>query len=156
MITIDLIQNEDFENIKSILISNRSEVDTPLDEEGGTCLHYAAWGNYIELANFLISELNDDVNKKDSEKSTPLHAAAHGSYEVAEMLIKKGADVNSIDTEGNTPMHYAIFRRQVDIVKLLLSFGAEADIKANDGKSALDMAEEQDDEMMINMFREKN
>jgi len=153
MITIELIQNEDLEKIKTILRSNKREVNTSLDEEGGTCLHYSAWGNYIELAGFLIFDLEDDVNKKDNEKSTPLHAAAHGSYEVAEMLIKNGADVNSIDSEGNTPLHYAVFRRQVDIVKLLLSFGAEVNIKANDGKSALDMAEDQDDEVITKLLK---
>ena len=45
-------------------------------------------------------------------------------YECFEKLIKKGCNVNEKDEEGKTPIVYAIKKKYVDVVKLLLQKGA--------------------------------
>ncbi|OHT13225.1 hypothetical protein TRFO_16661 [Tritrichomonas foetus] len=69
---------------------------------------------------------------------TPLHSAAErGVYEVAQVLIEKGADVNALDSQirflycikfcffiNQTPLHKAVDNNRENIVKLLLDSGA--------------------------------
>ena len=46
-----------------------------------------------------------DVDAKNKDEATALHVAAFlGQYEVAELLIQKGADVNVRDGKGETPI----------------------------------------------------
>lgn len=54
-----------------------------------------------------------------------LHQAAQrGDAKLAANLIERGCDPNSFDELGNTPLHYAAEEEHFDIVKLLLSHGA--------------------------------
>lgn len=68
---------------------------------------------------------------------TPLQfACVEDQYEVAELLIAKGAYVNAVDSRGKTPLHLAAGVPAYSIVRLLLQSGADATIKDNYGKTA--------------------
>lgn len=143
LISLQKLQEWEFEELRSFLIENPSNINLSIDEDGGTCLHYAAWGGYKELAELLLQELNDDVNKRSSDtNSTPLHFAAYGHDEIVELLLGSGADVNALDHDGNTPLHFAVFKNQKNIVEILLKHNARIDIVANDGMKPLDIAME--------------
>src|SRR5262249_4040811 len=61
---------------------------------------------------------------------TPLHLAAFfGHYEVARLLLDRGADVNARSKSDrfareNTPLHAAAANKQVDVAALLVERGA--------------------------------
>ena len=69
-----------------------------------------------------------DINIVDSICGNwPLSwAAQHGSWEIAELLIAKGADVNAKDLsfDQNTPLIHASIHGHVKIAELLIANGA--------------------------------
>jgi ankyrin repeat protein len=52
-------------------------------------------------------------------------AVAGGHIEVVELLISHGADINKKDYSGNTPLQKAYQYNHTNMIKLLLSLGAE-------------------------------
>jgi ankyrin repeat protein len=87
---------------------------TEFDELSMTPLHYAAKGNHLEMARFLI-EAGADVNAREEAKigETPLgEVAANCSYEMAELLIKAGADPTIPGWMQLTALHRAARRKR--------------------------------------------
>lgn len=78
----------------------------------------------------------------------PLHnACSYGHFEVAELLLKKGANVNATDLWKYTALHEASSKGKIDIVKLLLRYGADVNKKNRDGDSPLDLVKPEDIEI---------
>ena len=94
------------------------------DNEGNTCLHYAAAGNQLEVMKYLstrpqlIGELNTVKNKYGA---SPLHiAAANGSLDVLKYLIEKHhCDTKDTDSRDRTVLHYGA--KHIDIAKYLIT-----------------------------------
>ncbi|KAF5194802.1 E3 ubiquitin-protein ligase xbat35 protein [Thalictrum thalictroides] len=80
----------------------------------------------------------------DKEGKTPLIVACLNPqlYHIAKILIELGADVNAYSPGSNagTPLHHAVKRGLEQTVKLLLSNGANALKKNDDGYSSLEVA----------------
>lgn len=65
------------------------------------------------------------VNAKDSRGNTPLtFAAKTGQYEMANLLLDKGADVNAQGRDYGNALQAASERGYEQIVKMLLESGA--------------------------------
>lgn len=100
---------------------------------GGTALDQAACQSALKMVEVLLAH-KADVNAKDNSGYTPLHGAiVLGKNEtrrsVVEVLVNHGADVNARnDHDGSTPFREAITRGDIEIVKLLLSHGAEVNL----------------------------
>ena len=76
-------------------------------------------------------------------KATALHmAVSGGSVEEVKLLLDAGAPVDPLDVRGMTPLMFAVStdRPRVEIIRLLLSRGANSTIKSNNGESAQDWA----------------
>ena len=95
----------------------------------------------------------EDVNQRlTSENLTPLHLAVHyGTETICMILLKQKADANSRDMHGMTPAHYVALRGQFlrnptyyniyeRILQNLINFGANLNIQAKDGSTAIDIA----------------
>ncbi|KAL4559505.1 hypothetical protein LXL04_031643 [Taraxacum kok-saghyz] len=80
----------------------------------------------------------------DKEGKTPLILASMSPqlYDVAKTLIKLGANVNAYrpGRHAGTPLHHAAKRGLEQMVKLLLSHGANALVMNDDCQTALDVA----------------
>ncbi|KAF0696816.1 Aste57867_12478 [Aphanomyces stellatus] len=89
-------------------------------------LHDAAAEGNTDRVKELLAEKNADVNfhHRASYGSTPLIAAIIGGHvETAEALLEGGADVSALKTpDANSPLHEACFRKNPDMVRLLLRF----------------------------------
>jgi ankyrin repeat protein len=60
-------------------------------------------------------------------------AALESDYEYALKLINLKIDLNELDTLGHTPLHWAVFRGDIELVKILLEAGAEPNVFSSDG-----------------------
>jgi ankyrin repeat protein len=82
-------------------------------------------------------------NAQDKSLETPLHFAVY-EYQLAaaQRLIEGGADPNAQDDHGNTPLWRAVFesRGRGDMIKLLVSAGADKTLKNRHGVSPKDLA----------------
>jgi ankyrin repeat protein len=114
--------------------------------KGKTPLYMACGDNYIDgaLVEFLIQR-GIPVSVQNKQGRTPLHVAiCNVLTESIRVLITYGADVNAEDYEKNTPLH--LLDRQwcitdiMDIIHLLMANGVEVNRKNKNGKTALQLA----------------
>ncbi|MCR8644615.1 ankyrin repeat domain-containing protein [Paenibacillus sp. N1-5-1-14] len=97
------------------------------------------------------------ANMENSDGHTPLGYAAHlGHANVAAVLLEFGADVNAISHSkvsyipSNTALHAAIAgKRNLDVIKLLLSQSAQTRILDSNGHTCLHTAAFHDDNVEI-------
>lgn len=59
---------------------------------------------------------------------------------MARMLLKRGCDVDSTSTLGNTALHVAVMRNRFDCVMVLLTHGANAGARGENGNTPLHLA----------------
>ena len=122
-------------------IAQGGEVDE-LDREGRTPLFYAVLDGNLPLIAELIRR-GANPGASDNGKWTPLHFAAQEYRpEATELLLQHGAAVDVQDAYGNTPLWRAVFasRGRGEVIKVLLSAGADKTMKNNHGVSPLDLA----------------
>uniref|UniRef100_A0A183BQ64 E3 ubiquitin-protein ligase n=1 Tax=Globodera pallida TaxID=36090 RepID=A0A183BQ64_GLOPA len=86
-----------------------------------------------------------DPNFVDDVGQTLLNwCAAFGTSDMVIYLCDKGADTNK--GQRSSSLHYAACFGRVEIVKILLRYGANADLQDEEGRTALDKARERSDE----------
>jgi ankyrin repeat protein len=125
----------------ALAIAQAEDVNA-LDREGRTPLFYAVQDGFTTIAAELIRH-GADVNAHDKCLRTPLHFAANSFQpELAELLLKNGASVDAQDINGNTPLSDAVFgsRGRGQLIKILLSSGANKSLKNRHGVSPEDLA----------------
>jgi ankyrin repeat protein len=101
------------------------------NEFGATPLSEAArTGNTRILAMLLKAGANPRAVNQEGE--TALHTVARtGNIESAKLLLKAGANVNARENWGQqTPLHWAASQNQPDMIRFLLSKGADPDARA--------------------------
>ncbi|KAJ8934306.1 hypothetical protein NQ318_004607, partial [Aromia moschata] len=121
--------------LMKFLVDNGADVNET-DVEGRTPLHIAAKCGDVELFKYL--ELNGaDAQARDEDGRSPLHyATCPGSLGVLAHLLET-YDVDLVDHSGETALYVAVKRGHLDVVKFLVSRGANVNIKNNDGRTAL-------------------
>jgi len=86
-----------------------------------------------------------DLSARDEYGLTPLLAAVNfGSFDIAELLIKKGAKINEQNDQGQTALMLALKKGNAKLVRLFLANKADVNIKDNNGQTALDIARAND------------
>lgn len=84
------IEENDMQDFKSLLTPD-VKINAK-DNNGKTLLHYAAWFNRPEMAEYLLSK-GADINAKDVKGDTPLLLAASKKFpQMCEFLVSKGAN----------------------------------------------------------------
>ncbi|HQP04983.1 MAG TPA: ankyrin repeat domain-containing protein, partial [Bacteroidales bacterium] len=69
-------------------------------------------------------------------------ASKEGSFEIAQLLIEKGANVNARNEYGETPLHFASKEGSFEIAQLLIERGANVNAKAKYSHTPLHYASE--------------
>lgn len=126
------IQKGDINEIRDYLNgSNNSNSDFQLQ----SILHYAidnCENNYFETIKLLINS-NTDINSHHSKFfETPLHrlcARAKPHIDLITMILEKGAEVNATNISGKTPIFYYSFSCSIELLNLLVKYGADINIR---------------------------
>ena len=105
---------------------------------GVTPLHLAVIARSFECVRLLLWHGAKAHVVAGSYQETPLHyACLLGDVEIARMLLDHGAKVNNCPQDGEAPIHFALAHDHRDCVHLLLERGADPNIRAHFGVTAL-------------------
>jgi len=112
---------------------------------GDTVFHRVAWnrGDY-KITEYLTKMIPAYINEKDQYGHTPLDAVLRsntlqkgGSIQATKVLLENGADkVINEKFRGFTPL--MVSSPNVEVMKLLISYGADPDIRNNQGRTTLE------------------
>ncbi|CAM9626260.1 unnamed protein product, partial [Laminaria digitata] len=132
-------------SVLKLLVRHGADVNAA-SSRGLTALHYAAVRNQAD-AIVALAEAGADIEAtvdEDGGGGTTLHAAAvMRCYEAALALLKLGANMEARNAFGYSPLHGAA--RQggkegaVEMVDLLLRWGADETVVDRDGNRAVDL-----------------
>jgi len=101
-------------------------------------LHEAVmYGDYRKFKN-IIDEKKVDINNKEIWfEDTPLHEAIScGRLNMVNVLLKNGADINIQNSLGNTPLHVAMEKKSILILKKLMKYKPNLNIRDKEGYAA--------------------
>jgi ankyrin repeat protein len=134
------------DRLREVLATDPSQA-TALSDDGFTALHLAIFGDQEEAAQVLI-EHRADVNQRATStiaRVPPLGTAAFvRSLPLARLLLDAGADVNGHEESGFTALHAAAESGDLDLARELLARGADRQIRTTEGKTAADLAANDD------------
>mmetsp|Transcript_10419 Transcript_10419/g.18152 ORF Transcript_10419/g.18152 Transcript_10419/m.18152 type:complete len:338 (+) Transcript_10419:32-1045(+) len=117
-------------------------------------LHSAASAGDAEQVKGLLAS-GSSPDEVDEEGRTALHfAAGYGELDCVRALIGAKAKLDAVDNNKNTPLHYAAGYGEGPACKLLLESGADKDAKNADGKTAQEVAELNEKEEVVKVFKE--
>lgn len=110
------------------------------NETGRTALFTAIYQNNTDIALYLIESAGAKCELEDVLMSnfTLLHYACfQGNYTLVKALLDRRCDPNSIATSCESPVYIAVTKGFVDIVGLLIEYGADVNVSIgmqNDSK----------------------
>lgn len=148
-------------DILKLLIKAGLDINGTVNDESDTALLLALRKAYRPGAlNYHIAELlvesGCDINKTNLKGQNALMIASRYMDEgdLQATILESGADLDAVDIDGNTALHYTVQNSTDSMAKelteLLFDFGFSAvDAVNNEGKTALEIATERDNEPLV-------
>lgn len=116
-------------SIIKYLIGEDVSVDSLDDDEIMHLFYYAFEPGSLDIAQYLVRNLNGVNLRSEGGESLLHYAAMYGSSDIVEYLVQNGANVNLPDHDGKSPLYYAATSGNLDIVKYLLENGANVNLR---------------------------
>lgn len=135
------LQNQDKKMMEILLVNGANPNAT--DSDGYTILHYAIDSGDYEMIKLLLA-YKADVNQLAHNKTPPIKLAIiNGNCPIVVKLWDLcKIDINAKDKNGQTLLHYAANLESPDIVRFLLSKGANPSIENKRGFTPRQIAKE--------------
>jgi len=131
--------NRGHQSIAELLLASNADPSV-LCINGGVCMHAAAYSGSVELIQKLHEANATQLNaRKAPHGETPIHIASQsGNLAAVKQLINLGCNVSVNDfrfacfkpehaCSGLTPWHCALFKKNAELLHILLSAGAIPD-----------------------------
>ena len=130
-------------DVVELLLTRGADVNTT-SNDGISGLFVAASNGHTDVVRLLLSA-GADVNAQCNDGLTALHVASlNGNIHIVNMLLDQKVDTETRNGYGYcTPLLYAVLYAHNDVVRALLSAGADVNTRSNDGDSALTVASEE-------------
>jgi ankyrin repeat protein len=125
-----------------VLLAHGAHPDLP-DKHGFTALMWASEKGHLDIVQTLVDKYRASVNQQNENGETALFLAVSSGHDaVVRYLLVNGADANvaSVTDECNTPLQCAVASDRLDLVELLLNFGAWLEQQDLAGETALHLA----------------
>ena len=124
--------------VAKALLEAGASIDGKLKEGDIQPIHFAAWGNFPDIVDLLISWGANKESIATASRYTPLCIAAWRNHqEVFDTLLQLGCDFEASDTVGRQPIHQAAINGNLAMLEALLSKGADPQAAAKDGRIPL-------------------
>lgn len=116
------------------------------DRNGRTLLARACNNDDLDRVRQCLKERPEDLNVVDNAWNSPLQIASlEGFANIVRFLLENGAEVDTRNIETETPLIDAVENGHVEVIKLLLEFGANPRAASKTGDEAYELVP-QDDE----------
>ncbi len=131
-------------------------IDANLNMNGLTLLTAAVWYDNLEATELLL-DYGADINAESSGRidgnALSIAMLEPENFDIVRLLLKRGADVNAEGAYGSM-LQTAIYRHQVEMVKILLS-DERIDVNAEAGErsNAWEVAYDEDNSVIIEILR---
>lgn len=131
---IKAIKNEDIEKVKYVIKIGANvnfNLNNPNEEDKETLLIYAIkTTKNIEIIKLLIEKITNVDEVGGYYRDTPLITAINeGQFEIAHVLIEKGADIKIKNKSQEDALFRATSRNNLGIIELLIKKGADINTK---------------------------
>ena len=127
------------------------------DNEGNSPLHVACMKGNLTLVKALMSH-GADQNALDGCSNTPLMLAIkknNFNEIMLALLTQNGCDPKIIDNTGNSPLHVACMKGNLDVVKALISHGADQNSLDSNNDTPITLAVKNGwDKLALTLIRE--
>jgi len=123
----------------SLLLANGANPGST-DASSSTPLHFAAENGHTDCMRILV-EYKVPIDARDEDGMTPLHQGVNYA-DTIQLLLSHDADVNARDQYDTTALMLAVENGREDILRLLLSSGADATVKNKDGLTVMELTED--------------
>jgi len=147
----DVARNGTLDELIILATSNKDTINS-INKRGDSPLVLATYYGNNEVALYL-AEHAKEINIQ-SKNGTPLIAAIYTNNKVlTEEFLKLGANIEAKDSAGKTPIMYALIAKNIESVKILLSYKADTNVKDNSNNAVIDYAKQTGDEEIISLIR---
>ena len=150
------IVDNNLNHVKS-LVEEHPEIVNITNSAGEGPLYMATYFGHLPIIEYLV-EHGADIDKQENRNGwTALNIAVYrGHTNVVEYFINQGADWNIATNYGDTPIIIACHNNKnnshLEIIKMLLLVTADVTVENSGGLNALSYAEEQNDEIVIQLL----
>lgn len=111
------------------------------DFQGKTVLHYSASNENAEIFEFIVKELGVEPNLRTFDGKTPMYFV--DNYKIIPRLIELGIDINAQDDKKQTALHFLTDGCHNYCIEMLLSLGANHEVRDINGKRPVDLVADQ-------------
>jgi ankyrin repeat protein len=129
---IGAVIKDNNDNLK-LLLDDGFDVNAKNDSNK-TILMTSASNNRFHKSTKILLEYGADVNATNYKGNNALHGALaveKYNHQNIKYLLEYGIDVNHINKNGYSPLYYSlIFDNNIEVVKLLIKYGAKIDDKS--------------------------
>ena len=107
-----------------------------------TVLLIAVRESHLGMVKYIVRNKLADIEIKDTKGYSPVNLASHiGDVAIIKFLLDNKADINSQSLDGSTPIISAAKEENLRAMNTLKSYGADIEIRDNQGKIATDYSQ---------------
>jgi hypothetical protein len=127
-------------DVLSLLMLYGADPNVRQKKDGQSALHLAVESCNMDCIQCLLENATVDPEARCYEGKTALHRACELNLSHAAELLCQRCRVDTADSAGNTPLYYAVEQDSIEIVILLLKFGASVNVRNKKGQNVMEMA----------------